>query len=140
MAAEVIAAIPLKPAAGIVRINPSLFAPDRQPLAGIDAKIVEATIAAVLCELGARKPVARELFGAVGEVFAAEHAKPQHFRRCQFGPEFGIEVPPDGRGEDTAVAALHFVVDDDGSLAHRAHPACPIGSVRLVRSSQCIEK
>jgi hypothetical protein len=37
-APNVVAAVPLEPAARIVRMNPALAAPDRQRLAGIDAE------------------------------------------------------------------------------------------------------
>src|SRR5215207_11418547 len=40
-AAEVIAAVPLKPAAGVVRMDPTLVAPNRQRLARIDAVEVQ---------------------------------------------------------------------------------------------------
>ena len=39
-ATNVVAAVPLEPAARIVRMNPALAAPDRQRLAGIDAEII----------------------------------------------------------------------------------------------------
>jgi hypothetical protein len=40
-AANIISAVPLKPAARIVGVYPSLLAPHRQRLAGIDAEVVE---------------------------------------------------------------------------------------------------
>jgi len=40
-AAHIVSAIPLKPAARIVGVNPSVLAPDRQWLAGIDSEVVE---------------------------------------------------------------------------------------------------
>ena len=51
-AAHIIAAVPLKPAARVVGINPSLLAPDRQRLAGIDTKIIQRAIAVLFGKLG----------------------------------------------------------------------------------------
>src|SRR5215207_757334 len=44
-AAEVIAAVPLKPATGVVRMDPTLLAPNRQRLAPIDAVEVQRRVA-----------------------------------------------------------------------------------------------
>ena len=44
-AAHVVAAIPLEPAARIVGMQPSLGAPDRERLAGIDAEVIQRTVA-----------------------------------------------------------------------------------------------
>ena len=40
-AAHIVSAVPLKPAARIVGLYPSVLAPDGQCLAGIDAEVVE---------------------------------------------------------------------------------------------------
>src|SRR3974377_2207988 len=51
-AAPVIAAVPLKPAARIVRMDPALLAPYRHWLARIDAEIIQGAIALLAGELG----------------------------------------------------------------------------------------
>src|SRR3954462_6067089 len=43
-AAHVVAAIPLEPAAWIVRMYPALLAPNRKRLAGVDAEVVQASV------------------------------------------------------------------------------------------------
>ena len=116
-------------------MDPSFLAPHRQSLARVDAKIVEAAIAALLRELGPRKPAPRELGSAVRQVFAAEHAKTKHFSRRQLRLEFGIEVPPARHGEGVTIAALHVVVDDDCSLAHRTMSGSPHPTVKLVSTT-----
>src|SRR3546814_10009499 len=88
---RIIAAIPLKPAARIVGMDPALLYPDAQRHAGTDAEIVQRAIGAFGCKLRAAEPARREFRGAVGHIFAAEYAKAQHLGWCQFGLETGIE-------------------------------------------------
>src|SRR3954447_23936008 len=54
--AEIVAAIPLEPAARVVRKNPSFVPPYRQLLAGIDPEIIERTIAPARGQLRVDKP------------------------------------------------------------------------------------
>src|SRR5580704_17462142 len=111
---HVVAAIPLKPAARIVRVDPSLLAPDRQRLAGVDPEKVQRTIPMLGGELGAREPARWKLLDAVGHVLAAEHTKLQHLRRRQLGTKLRIEAAANRCSERVAVALLHLVVDGDG--------------------------
>src|SRR5689334_14745905 len=55
-AAQVIAAIPLEPAARIVRMDPALLAPDGQRLAGVDAVEIQFGVALAFRQLGLGKP------------------------------------------------------------------------------------
>src|SRR5262249_55225410 len=77
-AAHVIATIPLEPAARIVGMQPSLVAPDRERLAGVDAEVVERAVAAAVGKLGGGKPAARKFALGVGHVLAAEDAEREH--------------------------------------------------------------
>jgi hypothetical protein len=113
-------------------MDPSFLAPHRQWLARVDAKIVEAAVTALVREPGAGKPAARELGFAVRQVFTAEHAKTKHVSRRQLRAEFGIEITPDRRGENVTIAALHFVVDDNCSFAHRTTSGLPQPTTKLV--------
>src|SRR5262245_31890694 len=70
-AAAIVAAVPLKPAARIVRMEPALPAPFRQWLAGADAEEVQLRIGAFRRQLRLRKPACRKFLRAVGHVFAA---------------------------------------------------------------------
>src|SRR5689334_15310176 len=72
-AAEIIAAIPLEPAARIGADDPAVFAPHRKRLAALDAKGIEARIGH-LAQPGSLEPARRKLVAAVVEVFALEHA------------------------------------------------------------------
>jgi hypothetical protein len=55
-AAHVVAAVPLEPTARVVGVNPTLLAPHRQRLAGVDAEEVERAVAAARGQLGAGEP------------------------------------------------------------------------------------
>ena len=132
---EIVPAIPLEPAARIVAMDPSFLAPHRQWLAGVDTKVIETAITSAGCELGAGKPATREFGLAVRQVFTAKHAKTKHFSRRQLRPEFGIEVPPARLGKSVTIAALHFVVDDDCSFAHRTTSGLPHSTTNRHRPS-----
>ena len=75
-------------------------------------------IAAAGGELGAREPAPGKFAGAIGHVFAAEHAEPEHLGRRQLWLEVGIESAAHRCAQHVAVALLHFVADDDGAPAH----------------------
>src|SRR5262245_27447263 len=118
-ATHVIAAIPLKPAARIVRINPAFAFPFRQRLARIHAEKIAARIAASRRQLRAGKPATGKFAPAVGHVLAAEHAEPEHLSRRQLRLEFRVKATSRRRAQHVAIALLHLVVDDDDTLAHR---------------------
>jgi hypothetical protein len=88
-------------------------------LARIDAEEIAGGIGAARRELRAGKPAFRELAAAIGHVFAAEDAKPQHLRGRELRFEFRIEIATGRCGQGVAVALLHLVVDGDGAPAHR---------------------
>ncbi len=111
--AHVIGAVPLKPAARIVQVNPSLFAPHRLRLTGVNAKVIQRAIALSQGEPGASKPGARKLAFAIGHVLAAERAELHHFGRRQFRAKFRIEIAADGSRNDIAIISLHLVVHCD---------------------------
>src|SRR5512136_691295 len=90
--AHVITAIPLEPAAWIVRVNPAFARPFRKRLAGVDTKEIACTVAAARREPSTCEPTLWKFAAAVGHVFAAEHAELEHLRGCQLRPELGIEV------------------------------------------------
>src|SRR5262245_32523010 len=124
-AAHVIAAVPLEPTAGVVGVDPTLLAPHRQRLAGVDAEEVERAVAAARGQLGAGEPVFGKLLAGIGHVLAAEDAKPQHLLRRELGSELRVEIAADRRGPQVAVALLHLVVHDDGRSAHFGSLAIP---------------
>src|ERR1700722_2980874 len=79
--AQIIPAIPLEPAARIMRIYPALLAPDGERLAGINAKPVQACVPAFRGKFRSDEPVTGKFAPAVGHVFATENTQAQHFRR-----------------------------------------------------------
>src|SRR5262245_14327037 len=74
-----VAAIPLKPAAWILVINPAVLFPHRQRLRRIHFEEVEVRVVPFMRELCLAKPRGRELFATVGQIFSAEHAEFEHF-------------------------------------------------------------
>jgi hypothetical protein len=64
-AAYVVTAIPLEPAARIIGVQPSLAAPDRQRLAGVDAEEIERAVAPAWREPGAREPTLWKLLPGI---------------------------------------------------------------------------
>src|SRR5687768_17337726 len=75
---HVVAAVPLEPAARILRPDPALAPPDRERLRGVDAKTIEPRIVPGGTELRACEPARREFIAAVRHVLAAEHPELQH--------------------------------------------------------------
>src|SRR5690606_23694399 len=66
--ARVIAAVPLEPAARIVRVDPAFGAPFGERFAGPDAEQVERTIRLSFRQLRAGEPACREFVPAIGHV------------------------------------------------------------------------
>src|SRR5579863_6581891 len=118
-APEVVAAIPLEPAARILGRDPTLLAPDPERLARIDAEEIERGVAALGREPGAAEPVGRKFASAVGHVLAAEHAQAQHLLGRELRLELGVEVPAHGRRQPIAITPLHHVSDEDRARLHR---------------------
>lgn len=121
--AHVIAAVPLKPAARIVGMNPSFLPPDGKRLAGMNAKIVSRGIAALRRQFCADKPIFRKLRCRVGHIFAAENPELQHLLGGEIGLEFWVEVTTGGLRQRVTVRALHFVMHNNGSARHETPDA-----------------
>src|SRR6185312_6753910 len=121
------AAVPLEPAAWIVRMDPAFAPPFRQRLAGVDAEEIERAIAVAAREPGAREPTLGKLAPAVGHVLAAEHAEANHLGRRQLGLEVRIEIAAGGSHTHIAVALLHLVLNGNRAARH-----CVYGPQRLI--------
>jgi hypothetical protein len=139
-AAHVIAAIPLEPTARVVRVDPSLPAPNRQRLAGIHAEEVERAVSMPYGQLGPGEPAFRKLLARICHVLTAKHAKPKQLPRRQFGSKLRIEIPPNRGAEHVTVVLLHPVVDNDDALNASAlarllspHLAVPTESAPFIR-------
>lgn len=107
---HVISAIPLEPAAWIIRIYPALVAPDFERLAGVDLEEVDFRVVPVRVELRFGEPGHREFLPAIGHVPPAEYAQLQHLFRCQLGFELFIEMFAHGFGQAIGEAVLYLVV------------------------------
>ena len=73
------------------------------------------------------EPALGKFLAAIGHVFAAEHAEPEHLLWRQFRLEFRIETAPGRGAAHIAVALLHLVADGDGALRH----ATPVANYGL---------
>ena len=118
-AAELISAVPLEPAARIVRMDPALLSPNGEGLAGVDAEEVEGRVAPVWRQLRAAEPVRRKLVPAVGHVFPTEHPEPQHFAPASAPARSPARSRGPWRDQFVAVAALHLVIDAHRRAFHR---------------------
>src|SRR5579883_321719 len=76
--AHVVAAVPLEPAARIVRMNPSLFSPYRERLASVNAEIIQRAVPARRRDFCARKPARGKFRAAIGHVLAAKYPEGKH--------------------------------------------------------------
>jgi hypothetical protein len=117
-AAHIVAAVPLKPAAWIVGVNPSVLAPGGQRLARMYAKVIERTVAAGVSELRAREPTIGELGPSISHVLAAEHTQLEHLFGRQPWMELRIKVSASRLNKLIAIPALHRIIHGDGSLLH----------------------
>src|SRR5580698_339682 len=77
-AAQIIAAIPLKPAARIVPVNPAFLSPVGKRLGSVDAEEVDCRIVALPAEFSVLEPARWKLRGTVGHVLSPKHAKLKH--------------------------------------------------------------
>src|SRR6476659_2799756 len=110
---EIVTAIPLKPAAWVLRVNPPFPAPDRERLGGIDAEEIELWSVTLGTEPGVGKPVAREFRLTVFHVCAAKNSEPEHLFRGHLRIEARGKILSDGFRQEILVTALHSVVDLD---------------------------
>lgn len=117
--AHIVAAIPLKPSARIVlRVDPSLFHPDAERLAGMPAKKIQRVVVAFGRKLCARKPTFWKFALAIGHILAAENAEREHFLRRKFRLEVGMKIPPNRFRELVRVPLLEGIVHPDRLFLH----------------------
>ena len=110
---EIVTAIPLKPAARVLRVNPAFPAPDRERLRRIDAEEIELWSVPLGTEPGVGKPVVREFRLTVCHVFAAKNPEPKHLFRGQLRFETRGKILSGGFRQEILITALHPVVDLD---------------------------
>ena len=79
---HIISAIPLKPAARIFMIDPSLLLPVSERLGRAHAEVVQSRIVAFGTESGVNEPAGGEFILAVRHVLPAKNAKLKHLFRC----------------------------------------------------------
>src|SRR5215470_8184361 len=110
-AAEVIAAIPLKPATRIFVVDPAFLPPHRKRYRRVYTKIVELRIATLRTKLRTTKPRRRKFINAVSHVLPTEDAHLEHLFRRELGLKLGIEVPAHRFGAVVNIARLHHIIN-----------------------------
>jgi len=109
-ASHVIAAIPLKPASRILRMDPAVAPPDGQRLRGVDAKVIKPGIVPLRAEFGVCKPLGGEFPSAVGHVLSTEDPEPQHLRGRQLRTKLRRKMATGRFRAIVAIVLLHQVV------------------------------
>ena len=109
-AAEIIAAIPLEPAARVRPVYPALLSPHRKRLAALDAETVQCRIGPVR-NPRLFEPACREFAPAVVAILALEDAEFEHFDRREMRGESGGETSTVLRRQFVGIAGLHAVID-----------------------------
>ncbi len=117
-AAQPIPAVPLEPAARIVRVYPSLRTPKAEGLARIDAEPVQRGVAPFRRKSGFCKPAFRKLGTTVGHVLPTEHPEAKHLGRPKIRPKLPMKIASLGRHPRISIALLHPVVDLDPLRFH----------------------
>lgn len=79
--AHVVPAVPLKPTARVVRMDPAFSPPLAQRLRCVDAEVVELGIVPLCADFCSREPRRRKLVVAIRHIFAAEDAEMEHLLR-----------------------------------------------------------
>jgi hypothetical protein len=128
--AQVIPAVPLKPSARILWMNPAVPTPFGERLRCVDAKEVQARLMTIRAQLCAREPARRKFVATVSHVLAAEDAEREHLLRRELRLEAGREVTSDGLSPVVDVTFLHHVVDDDLPSHGQRVTACSVGTRR----------
>jgi len=108
-----IAAVPLKPTAWILFVDPALGAPDGQRLGRVNLEKIQLRIVALVTEFGVLKPICRELSLAVGHVLTAKDAQAQHLLWRQVRMKLRMEPASHRRAQGIDVSLLHQIVNDD---------------------------
>ena len=110
-ATTIVSAIPLKPPARIIRVNPSFLSPHRERLTRINPKVIQLWIAFAGCEFRMRKPMLRKFLRTVSHVHPAKHTERKHIFRRKIGCKRRIKMLPLRFGEFVLIVALHSIVN-----------------------------
>ena len=132
-APHVVAAVPLKPPARILRANPSVPPPYGERLRCVDAEIIQFRVVAFGAEPCAGETSWRETRRGSRSCYSCRRRRQaQHGFRRQLRRKPGRERFTDGFGPPVDVPALHLVVDDDFAL----HGTIGNGRSRSPRSAR----
>src|SRR5271165_5876151 len=110
---HVVPAVPLKPTARVVRMDPAFSPPLAQRLRCVDAEVVKLGIVSLRAESCSHEPRRRKLVPAIRHIFAAEDAEMEHLLRRELRGKIQCEIAAGRLRTIVDVAALHRVVDDD---------------------------
>ena len=107
--AQIVSAIPLKPAAGIRFDNPAFVAPYAQGLPTLDAKGVDGRIGFV-ADLGLFKPFWRQFVTAIVTILAFEDPHLEHCIGAQVRFEAAVKIHSWFFRDHVFIAVLEFVI------------------------------
>ena len=119
-AAEIVAAVPLEPAARIGANDPPFLAPYGEGLAAFDSEAVEIRVRHCT-DFGVCEPVGGEFVPAIVAVFAFENAVFEHLAWGKKGRKPFGELASYRRDERICIAALHTVVDGNDGIVTVGH-------------------
>lgn len=118
----IVTAIPLEPAARVVRVDPSLGAPHRQRDTRFDAEKVKVAVGGSRGKLRLSKPGLGKFVTTIAQVNTAEDSEREHFLGGEVWRKLPVKIPSDRGDQLVPVTALHVIVDDHASwLARAAH-------------------
>ena len=109
---------PLKPASGIVSVDPTLFHPYRERQARIHPKVIEARFMVGRAKLCSLEPIVRKLVRTIRHVFSAKHSQTKQLFWRQLWSELRIKISTDRFNEFIPVIFLHPVVYGDDLRPH----------------------
>jgi hypothetical protein len=126
---QIVAAIPLKPSSRVGVYDPSIFPPNIERLAALDAEAVARNIG-FFAKLCVSEPIRWEFISAIVAIFSLEYPQFQHFCRREVRLKRWIELTSDGTLKRITISLLHSVANMD-HIAYFEHIGCPC--VRLRR-------
>jgi hypothetical protein len=121
-ATHIISAIPLKPSARIIFMNPTFLSPKRKRHASLHTKKIQTVVSFFsLGKLGMLEPALGKFLDAVTHIFPTKHSYLQHILGCQFRFEIRRKILPFHLGKFIGISLLHLVINDYDFFVFAGH-------------------
>lgn len=118
-AARIVPAVPLKPPAWILRMDPAIPTPHGEGLRRVHTEAVQPCVSTARREFRPREPAPRELVDTISHIPPAKHSECEHLFRRQVRRERGMKVAPGGFDTPVHIPRLHPIIDGHpGPAAH----------------------